>query len=540
MTSRGALRAAWALSAAALLAPGCGRDDPRTGAAPPGGPADGGTVVVGIVSEFDGLNELTSTDANATEVMERMLYMPLLQWGPDLRLEGRLAKSWETSEDGLEITMRLRDDVRWHDGIPTTSEDVVFSFDRFRDPLLGYPDVGGLKQLESVTAVDPHTVRFRFRNAYADQLANLRRVIVPEHLLAGIPSERMESAAFNRAPVGNGPFRFVRWVANQEVVFEANPDFPDGRPRLDRIVFRVIPDQTAIETAFLSGQLDIVERVRFEAVARMRKEPGCRILTYPARGYSYIGWNLRLPMFADAEVRRALTLAIDRKGLVDAIAFGEGRVTAHPVMSQSPFYASDIPPHPYDPEEAKRLLENAGWTDRDGDGVRERGGRPFEFELVTNLGNRLREDALVVIQSDLAEVGVRVVPRVREWTVLLEETQTKRFEAVLGGWRTDFILSPYDLFHSKAIDGKYNSCSYANPRVDDLIDRGLAAKNADEAAPLWHEFQEVLHQDQPFTVLYELDYSVATTPRLRDVEVDVRGWLNSVEKWWLAGGSRTS
>jgi peptide/nickel transport system substrate-binding protein len=497
-------------------------------------PRTGGAAIVGVFSDFDGLNEFTSTDANATEVMERLLYMPLLRWGRDLQLEGRLAKSWEHSPDGLEITMRLRDDVRWHDGVPTTAEDVAFSFERFRDPKLGYPDVGGLRQLDTVAVVDPYTVRFRFKHAYADQLANLRRVILPKHLLDSIPSEEMESAAFNRAPVGNGPFRFVRWRQNEETVFEANLDFADGRPRLDRIVFRVIPDQTAIETAFLSGQIDFVERLRFESVGRLRKDPKVQVLTYLQRGYTYIAWNQRLPLFAEPEVRRALTLAIDRQGLVDAVAFGEGEVAAHPVMMQSPFYAHDIAPHPYDPEEAGRLLSAAGFEDRDGDGVREREGKPFEFELVTNLGNGQRADALVVLQSDLAEVGVRVVPRVREWAVLLREVQQKQFEAVLGGWQTDFILAPYDLFHSKAIEGKYNNTSYSNPHVDDLIERGLLARTADEAKPIWHEFQEILHREQPFTVLFVLNYSVGASARLRDVEVDVRGWLISAERWWIA------
>jgi peptide/nickel transport system substrate-binding protein len=340
-----------------------------------------------------------------------------LRWNKDLQLEGRLANSWEHSPDGLEVTMRLRDDVRWHDGVPTTAEDVAFSFARFRDPKLGYPDVGGLKQLDTVTVVDEHTVRFRFKVAFADQLANLRRVILPKHLLEGIPSAEMSSAAFNRAPVGNGPFRFVRWRQSQETIFEANPDFADGRPRLDRIVFRVIPDQTAIETAFLSGQIDFVERLRFESIGRLRKAGQVQVLTYLQRGYTYIAWNQRLPMFADPNVRRALTLAIDRESLVEAVAFGEGAVTAHPVMTQSAYYAKDIPPHPYDPVEARRLLAAAGFRDGDGDGVLERDGKPFEFELVTNLGNRQREDALVVLQSDLAAVGVRAVPRMREWAV---------------------------------------------------------------------------------------------------------------------------
>lgn len=512
------------------FAAGCG------GGADAGGGANGRgggirTAVVGMFSDVDGFNEFTSTDANATDIMERMLYMPLLRWGKDLRIEGRLAKSWQQSEDGLVITMQLRDDIRWHDGVPTTADDVVFSFDRFRDPRIGYPDVGSMRQIESVEALGPYEVRFRFKRAYLDQLAHLRRVIMPKHLLDAIPSEAMESAPFNRNPVGNGPFRFVRWKQAEEVVFEANPDFADGRPPLDRIVFRVIPNQTAIETAFLAGELDVVERVRLERVAAFRANPECRVYTYSGRGYQFIGWNLVNPRFADARVRRAMTLGIDRQRIVDALVHGEGHVTAHPIMSGSPFHASDIPPHPYDPEAARRLLDEAGWRDTDGDGVRDKDGLKFEFELVTNLGNQLREDTLVMVQDDLAKIGVKAVPRVREWNVFLDEVQAKDFDAYHMAWVQDFIVSPYDVFHSGAIDGKYNSGSYANPRVDELIDRGLLARTFEEAAPVWHEFQAVLHEDQPYTVLFELDYSVAATPYLHGVEVDVRSWLLSVEDW---------
>ena len=525
------------LAALGLAAGGCdrGAGEPR-GPGASAGDGRGGTVIIGIFGDFDGFNEFTSTDANATEVMERMLYMPLLQWGKDLRIEGRLAKTWDTSEDGKTITMHLRTDIKWHDGVPTTSADVVFSFDRFRDPALGYPDVGSMRQIESVTAPDDSTVVFVFKRAYLDQLPNLRHVVMPKHLLEDIPSDRMESAPFNRNPVGNGPFRFVRWKQAEEVVFEANPDFPDGRPPLDRVVFRVIPDQTAIETAFLAGEVDVLERIRLEHVAKFRKDPRIRVYTYPGRGYQFIGWNLKNPLFADARVRRAMTFGIDRQRIVDALVFGEGTVTAHPVMSQSPYYAKDIPPRPHDPDEARRLLAEAGWRDTDGDGVLDKDGRKFEFELVSNLGNQLREDTLVLIQDDLAKIGVGVIPRMREWNVFLDEVQAKKFDAYHMAWVTDFVLSPYDVFHTDAIDGKYNSGSYSNPRADELIDRGLLARTPGEALPIWHEFQEILHEDQPYTILFELNYSLGATPDVRGIEVDSRGWLLTVERWSKGDG----
>ncbi|HMB68593.1 MAG TPA: ABC transporter substrate-binding protein, partial [bacterium] len=357
-------RGAAALLAAALTAggTGCGPGDAHDAstAADPAEPTPGGTCIVGMFSDYDSLNEFVSTDANATDLMESVLYMPLLRWNADIELEGRLATSWELSEDRRTVTFRLRDDVRWHDGVPTTADDVKFTFDRFRDPALGWAQVGSLRRLESVEAPGPYEVSFHFTEAYANQVSDLRQVIMPKHLLEGVPSAEMESAPFNLKPVGNGPFRFVRWRRDQEIVFEANPDFADGRPHLDRLVIRVIPDQTAIETAFRAGEIDMIERMRYETVEAFRRDPAVQVCTYPNRGYQYVGWNTLLPFFDTPEERRALTMAIDRQGLLDALVFGEGQVTAHPVMSMSPDYAHDIPPYPYDPDRARELLAGQG------------------------------------------------------------------------------------------------------------------------------------------------------------------------------------
>jgi peptide/nickel transport system substrate-binding protein len=538
----GVFRAGRAACLAVLLGSlplaGCGEGGGAAEQEAPVEPSSGGTVVVGMFSDFDSLNELVSTDANATEVMEYLLFMPLLQWNGDIELEGRLAESWEFSEDRRVVTMKLREDVRWHDGVPTTADDVVFSFERFLDPALAYAGRGALRRLESVEKTGPYGVRFTFSEPYADQLADLRRVVVPKHLLEGVPSAEMEGAAFNFRPVGNGPFRFVRWKREQEIVLEANPDFPDGRPWLDRIVFRVIPDQTAIETAFLSGQIDVIERLRYEQVTAMERNPDVQVFTRPQRGYLYIGWNTRRPFFASAAARRAMTLAIDRQEIIDVLVFGMGQVIAHPMMSQLPFYAADIEPHPYAPDSARALLAAEGWKDTDGDGVLDRNGEPFAFDLVTNLGNQMREDTLVMIQDQLGRIGVKVTPQVREWSVFLDEIKGKDFDACHLAWQTDFVYDPYDIFHSDAIDGKYNMTSFSDARVDSLIEAGASALTRDEAAPIWHELQRVLHEEQPYTVLGELLYSTGVSRRVRGVGIDVRSFLITAEDWWIAPKDR--
>lgn len=525
------------LACAAILLSGCGKESSSTNKEGET-PVDGGTCVIGVFGDFDSFNELVSTDAVATTIMEHMLYMPLFEWSKDITIQGRLAKSWEYSPDSLAITVHLRENVRWHDGKPTTAHDVKYTFDAMKDPKLGYPDTAALKEVESIEVVDDGTVRFHFARPSLNQLAYLRKLILPKHLLEHVPIENMESAALGRAPVGNGPFRFVRWKRDQEAVFEANPDFVDGRPHLDRVVFRVIPDQTAIETAFKSGEIDVVERLRLSEVAALRQDPRFNVFTYEQRGYQFIGWNTRHPLFKSATARKAMTLAIDRQRIVDALAFGEGKVTANPVMSLSPFYAQDIAPHPYDPERAKELLAGEGWRDSNGDGILDRDGKKFEFTLVTNLGNQMREDALVMIQDDLRKIGVVAKPQVREWTVFLSEVKGKRFDAFHMGWESDFILNPYDLFHTKAIDGKYNMTSYSNPRVDALIDQGTAARTFEEAKPIYHEMQTILHEEQPYSILFELAYSVGVSKRIHGVEIDVRSWLLNIEDWWIANGAK--
>jgi peptide/nickel transport system substrate-binding protein len=170
--------------------------------------------------------------------------------------------------------------------------------------------------------------------------------------------------------------------------------------------------------------------------------------------------------------------------------------------------------------------------------VLDRDGETFEFELVTNLGNRLREDTLVMIQDDLAKIGVSVVPAVREWSVFLSDIKAKRFDAFHMAWQTDFIVDPYDTFHSGSIEGKYNMGSYSNARVDELIDVGKTARTHEDAKPVWREMQEVLHEEQPYSILYELEYSVGVANRLRGVRVDVRSFLVGVEDWWIAARGR--
>ncbi len=516
----------------AIILGACGDAGSPGDAAELGEPVQGGTAIVSRVSDFDAFNQFVSTDYDTGQVLRYMLYMPLVRLDENMDYEPYLAEEVTESEDGLSLTFRLRDGVTWHDGTPVTADDIVWSVETYMNPALAYANLQYFQFVDRVEKVDDRTVTFHFTAPHSDALADfLEWEPMPKHLLEGIPPQQMRNAPFNRNPVGNGPFRFVSWTPNQQVVFEANPDFVLGRPNLDRVVFRIIPEQTTELTELLTGRLDLIRGFPPAEAARVESSNVARLLTYSSRSYTFLAWNARVPLFEDPRVRRALTLAIDRQEIVDALLYGFGRVATTDVLPFQWQFADDLEPWPYDPARARELLAEAGWTDTNGDGVIDKDGRPFRFVLETNQGNDLREDIIVIIQSDLREVGIDAQPRLAEWNTLTDRLQDKDFEAVVSGWVVDFKFDPTETLGCAA--GVYNYPSYCNEEADSLVRRALVTLDQEEARPLWRRYQEIIHEEQPYTFLFYLDERLGVSRRLQGVVGDARGHLVSVTDWWI-------
>jgi peptide/nickel transport system substrate-binding protein len=266
---------------------------------------------------------------------------------------------------------------------------------------------------------------------------------MPQHLLGDVPPAELRQHPFGtETPTGNGPFRFVEHRAGDRWVYEANPAFPDalgGRPYFDRLVYRYIEEPTTRLAEFLTGEVDVYLIVAPAQVAEIEATPGARIVSYANRNYAFINWNGRRPLFQDARVRRALTLAIDRQEIVDAVQRGLGQVAKSSVPPSHWAHHTDLPPIAYDPDSARLLLDAAGWLDHDGDGVRDKDGIAASFELTTN-PNPTREDILTLVQSDLKQVGIDVRTRVQESQSLgANITSPERsFDAFVLGWQTEF------------------------------------------------------------------------------------------------------
>jgi peptide/nickel transport system substrate-binding protein len=521
---------------------GCGGEPPADEST--GGPSsDGDMAVVAFNAEMQSFNPLVNTDQNTNEVNYYMLFTPLVQYDSDFEPRPYLARSWDL-EPGA-VTFELNRDVRWHDGRPVTAHDVAFTFELAKKPETASVLASVyLEPVESAEVIDSFTIRFTFNRPHARPLDGFWWPPVPQHLLGDIPPAEMVRAEFNRQPVGSGPFRFVSWEAGASVTLERVPEFPEslgGPAKLGRVVFRFIGEPATLLAETLTGQIDVNGSLFPQQAEQVDGTPGVRLLSFPSREYYYIGWNTRTPPLNDARVRRALSMAVDRQQLIDALLYGFGQLATGTIAPWHPMFAA-IDPLPHDPDRAAALLREAGLIDRDGDGVREdAAGTPFRFTLMTNHENPVRVDIAQIVQAELADLGVAVDVNTLEWQTLLARHRAREFEGVVQSWVLDnFRVDPAALFHSSQAErpGSYNRSGLKDGRVDDLMDSATSALDETEARALWSEFSTALQQAQPFTFLMWLDELAAVSDRVQGVEMDARGTLVGVAEWRIPSNQR--
>jgi peptide/nickel transport system substrate-binding protein len=526
-------------AALALLAglAACSTPAPPPGEAAPS-PPRGGTVVIGIPNDIDHLNPYLSILSQTRDVAYHV-YASLLEEGEEPGqgpvFSPALARSWSFSPDGLDLTFDLRPEARWSDGTPITAEDVRFSWQAATDPDLAWSAFDVKRHIEDVRVAGPHTAVFRFTHAYPYQLMDANDgVILPRHIWAGVPFKEWRTARLDRLPVGSGPFKVKEWIPNQSLELVRNEHYWDpSRPRLDRIVLRILPDASTGVAQLEAGEIDFWDRIAPREVARLQASPKVSVTRYADRFVGFIAWNLRRPPFDDPTVRRALTLGINRRRLVDDLLLGTGQVASGPLTPLSQM-GEGIDPHPFDPEQAAALLAAAGWTDRDGDGWRDRNGVAFAFELDVNAESALRQDIAVMVQDDLKRLGIEARIVSLERNTANARHREGRFDGFIGGWRLATKVDLATLFHSRSIDGGLNLSAYASERLDAVLEAADQAPDLASAAPLFQEALGILHADQPCTFLYWQDRLVGFSRRVRDARPNSQTPLFNLYDWWVA------
>ena len=399
------------------------------------------------------------------------------------------------------IRFTLRDGVRWHDGAPFTSADVAFTCRAIMDEKVASPRRSDFDLVESVGTPDPKTVIVRYKKPFSPALLSWMGAILPEHLLGKLdPSKWPE--AYNRKPIGTGPFKFNSWKTNEFIRLKKNPDYFLGSPWLDSIVFRVLPDPLTLQLAFQTKQVDFWN-VSPWAVKNLEKDPRLDLFSAPGNMYNYIGWNLRRPMFQDLRVRQALAQAVNVAQMIKHIIYGRGVQSTGIFTPQVWFFDPSVKPLPYDPAAARKLLDEAGWKVGP-DGIRVKEGKRFSFTLLANNGNEVRRDIATLVQDDLKQVGIEVKVEIYEWAVLLKRFVNKgEFDAIVLGWGLGYDFDQYGIWHSSQTHPEeLNFIGYKNPEVDHLLTDLRQEYARPEIIRLAGKLQHAIYADQPYLFLF--------------------------------------
>lgn len=425
-----------------------------------------------------------------------LVFLPLVARDENGELEARLARSWEHSEDYREWTYHLRTDVRWHDGLPVTAHDIEFTVDLLVHPDVAYYPAGTM----SLTVIDDSTVTVRYAGIPQDWWT----VYYPKHLLDDLDPTKFYDWEFWLHPVGNGPYRFVRYLPETMMEFEANPDYYRGKPAIERVVLKF---GGAGVTELLSGAVDAAE-VDNMNLPRLAADSRFRLYHVTSGAARAIYWQNDHPLFADASVRRALTLAINRRELLGALNQPENTPLIDGVYTERQLRRQQFPdPLPYDPAEARRLLEAAGWRGPGGDGVREREGEEFRFTAIVDAstgGGRLAE----LVQEQFRRVGVRMDIQTLETNVVQERLMAGAFEAAF----TMLVSVPMMLQRDF---GEGSPLGYRNARMMELIDRAVQTSHPEVQDKIYLEIADILRADQPVTFLHWFVVTIVAHRRIR-------------------------
>ena len=519
-----------------LLLAGCANEQSNSGPQEKAyKPAAYGDIIVrGDIGDASNLIPILASDS-ASHSIAGLIYNGLVKYDKDMNIVGDLAESWDISDDGLVITFHLRKGVKWHDGKPFTAKDVLYTYQITVDPKTPTAYAGDFLKVKKAEVLDDYTFRVTYDKPFAPSLISWSSAVLPRHLLEG---QDITKSSLARHPVGTGPYLFKEWLAGQKIVLVSNADYFEGRPYVDGHVTRIIPDMATMFLELRARNIDMMGLTPLQYTRQTENNlfrQSFDKYRYLAFAYTYLGYNLKHPFFADKRVRQAISYAINKEEIISGVLLGLGKPATGPYKPGTWAYNENVKTYSYNPQKARELLRAAGWTKTNNDGFLEKDGRPFTFELVTNQGNETRQKCAEIIQRQLKEVGIDVKIRILEWAAFINDFISKRrFEAVILGWTIPLDPDAYDVWHSsKTAPEELNFISYKNPEVDALLEKARSTFDQKLRKKYYDRFQEILVEDQPYTFLYVPDELVIISKRFRGIEPAPIGLSHNFIKWYV-------
>lgn len=475
---------------------------------------------------------LFASDSASADISGR-IFNGLTKYDKDLNIVGDLAESWQISRDGREIIFHLRKGVKWHDGKPFTSEDVVFTYKAITDPKNPTPYSSNYGPVKEVKAVDKYTVKVVYEKPFAPALESWGMGILPKHLLEG---KELFNSSMNRFPIGTGPYKMKEWITGQRIILERNKDYFEGVPFFEKFINRIIPDPSTMFMELRFGGIDYMALSPAQYKYYGQKsyfKKYFNVYIYPSFGYTYIGYNLKHPLFSEKKVRQAIAHAINKKEIIEGVLLGYGKPCTGPFPPASWAYNPYVKDFEYNPEKAKKIFYQLGWRIGQ-DGVLTKDGKKFSFTILVNQGNEARLKTAQIIKEQLKKVGIEIKIRVLEWQSFLELVTKRQFQAVLLGWSLSRDPDLFDIFHSsKTHPGQFNFVSYKNSEVDSLLENARQILDRQKRKKLYFRVHELITEDQPYTFLYVPDTIIAVNKRIKGIEPAPAGIWHNYIHWYV-------
>lgn len=516
------------------------------------------SIVYALTSSPTGIFNPLLNDTTYDDAVIDLTYNSLLSFDKNLNPKPELAKSYEISDDNLSITFKLNDNIKWNNGKTLTADDVAFTFTSLADKgytgskygyvekLKGAKDYheGSADKIEGIEVIDKNTIKFTFAEPYSPGLTNLGSIgIIPKHIWGEVPiAQWKDKKDLLTKPVGTGPYEVVSFTEGQDVQLKRNDNYFDGDVKTEKFILKVTNEDTATGE-LLNGTVDVIDasNLKNKDIKELESE-GMDVTSYDSNLVQYMGFNLRDKKFQDKNLRQAFMYALDRNAMVDKLLEGNGQVVDTPMLPSSWSYPdkSTLNNYKYNKDKAKELLKQAGYEDRDNNGiVEDKDGKELVVKLTYPTGNKLREQTAPIIQANLKDIGVKMELENMEFTALMDKVVANHdFELYLMGNNLSLDPDPKPYWHStSASDEKGNSAwnisSFKNEKADQLIEQGISVSDQKQRKEIYSQFGKLLNDEVPWAYLYSQNIRKAYNPHLKDFKPYTFNDFDNVKDWYI-------
>ncbi len=479
------------------------------------------TLHLSISANPSRVNPILATDSASGEISQ-WVFDSLIDYDKNANIRLKMAESYKFVDDKT-LIFKLKKNIKWHDGEPFNAEDVVFTYKTIISPKIFTPYSSDFRYVKSVKALDKYTIEVKYKEPYFKALEIWMMGILPKHILQ--KEKDLMTSSFNQHPIGTGPYKLKGFEISKDIKLTANKDYYIHKPNIDSLTYHFIPDPSTQFLMLKSHKLDVgsLSPLQYEREIDKDFKHFYSVYENISHGYTYLGFNLKNKKFKNPKIRKAISLGIDRKELVDILFFGHARVCTGPFMPGTFAFNEEVKAPKRDIKKAKELLKEAGYDKK----------HPLEFEIVTNSNNSIRMYAAQIIQHQLKEIGVKVTIRAMEWQAFLNTVvNPRRFEAIILGWGLGITPDAYSIWHSdNDKKGGFNFIHYKNKEVDNLIKEAERTIDREKLSKIYKRIFKLIVEDNPYLFLYIPNSITVVNKKIKNVSPSIIGVMHNAIDW---------